>query len=366
MDAAWSRADAAPPMLRSSADSMPVDPAPAGVAAPLLRGPARVTVTGGAGFVGSHLVEELLRAGHAVHVVDDLSTGSLDNLAAVAGHARLAVTIASVATAAGAQAACAGAEFVFHLAGVVGVQRLASEPLLVMQQNLHATERLLAAAAAARVPVLLASSSEVYGDGPVPFRERDPVRPGSTEGLRGGYACAKAMGEWLAFGHREATGLPVVVARLFNTIGPRQPGADGMVLPRFIGQALRGEPITVYGDGSQTRCFAAVGEVVRALAALAAAPGAEGLVVNVGSDQETTVRALAELVRQCTGSRSPIVEVPFGERFPRGFGDPCRRVPSLERLRALIGWAPAAPLPAIVEEAVAWHLARQPGTVPLG
>lgn len=345
---------------------MLADRATASVAAPLLHGPSRVAVTGGAGFVGSHLVEALLRAGHEVHVVDDLSTGSLDNLAAVADHARLRVTIASVATDAGARAACANAAFVFHLAGVVGVQRLASEPLLVMQQNLLATERLLAAAAAARVPVLLTSSSEVYGDGPVPFREGDPVRPGSTEGLRGGYACAKAMGEWLAFGHREATGLPIVVARLFNTVGPRQSGADGMVLPRFIGQALRGEPITVYGDGRQTRCFGAVGEVARALVDLAGAPGAEGLVVNVGSDQETTVRALAELVRQRAGSRSSIVEIPFGERFPAGFRDPCRRLPSLDRLRGLIGWAPQAPLAAIVDDTVAWHRLRQPGAVPLG
>jgi len=350
-------AAAASPMDRSSDD---LDPrlAPEGSPPPLLRPASRVVVTGGAGFVGSHLVEELLARGHAVHVVDDLSTGNLDHLVSVAGHARLQVTVASVAMPAGASAACERADMVFHLAGVVGVQRLASEPLAVMQRNLHATEQLLAAAAAARVPVLLTSSSEVYGDGPVPFHEHQPVRPGATEGARGGYACAKAMGEWLAFGHAEASGLPVIVARLFNTVGPRQSGADGMVLPRFVAQALRGEPITVYGDGRQTRCFAAVGDVVRSLADLAAAPGTAGRVVNVGSDQETSVMALAELVRAAAGSRSPIHAVPFGDVFPRGFVDPSRRVPSLERLRRLVGWSPARPLVRIVDEFVAWARER--------
>ncbi len=344
-------------MDRTSADLAP-SLASERASRPLLRGPSRVAVTGGAGFVGSHLVEELLARGHSVHVVDDLSTGNLDHLASVAGHDRLRVTVASVATPAGAAAACERADFVFHLAGVVGVQRLASEPLAVMQRNLHATEQLLAAAAAARVPVLLTSSSEVYGDGPVPFHEHQPVRPGATEGARGGYACAKAMGEWLAFGHAEASGLPVVVARLFNTVGPRQSGADGMVLPRFVAQALTGEPITVYGDGRQTRCFAAVGDVVRSLADLAAAPGGCGRVVNVGSDQETSVMALAEIVRAATGSRSPIHAVPFGDVFPRGFVDPSRRVPSLQRLQQLIGWTPSRPLVRIVDEFVAWARER--------
>lgn len=312
-----------------------------------------MVVTGGAGFIGSHLVEELLRRGHAVHVVDDLSTGSIDNLAAVATHPSLRVTVASVADATVAARVCADAEVVFHLAGVVGVRRLATEPLFVMQQNLHVTESMLQAAAAARVPILITSSSEVYGDGRVPFCEDDAIRPGATEGLRGGYACAKAMGEWLAFGHAEQSGLPVVVARLFNTVGPRQSGDHGMVLPRFLRQALRFEPITVYGEGAQTRCFAHVGDVVRALVDLAQAPGAAGRVFNVGSDRETSVQALAELVRERTGSRSPIVRVPFDDVFPRGFVDPVRRVPSLARLRAAIGWAPATPVAAIVDQLVA-------------
>lgn len=322
---------------------------------------ARALVTGGAGFIGSHLVEELLRRGLSVHVVDDLSTGSLDNLAAVRGDRRLRTTVAAIDDPAVARAACASADVVFHLAGVVGVRRLATEPLTVMQRNLHCTEVLLAAASARRVPVLLTSSSEVYGDGPVPFRESDPVRPGATEGLRGGYACAKAMGEWLAFGHAEQTGLPVVVARLFNTVGPRQSGDHGMVLPRFVQQATQGEPITVYGSGAQTRCFAHVTEVVRALADLALAPRCAGRVFNVGSAVETTVGELAQLVKRAAGSASPIVQVPFGAVFPTGFVDPPRRWPCLERLREAIGWVPDATIESIVRELVA--LARRSAAV---
>ncbi len=319
---------------------------------PLLRGAARVVVTGGAGFIGSHLVENLLAAGHPVHVVDDLSTGTIDNLAAVASHPRLRVTIASIADPSVAARCCEDADFVFHLAGVVGVQRLAAEPLVVMQRNLSVTQSMLAAAASAQVPILLTSSSEVYGDGHVPFCEHDSIRPGATEGLRGGYACAKAMGEWLAFGHADDSGLPVVVVRLFNTVGPRQSGDHGMVLPRFVAQAVRNEPITVYGEGAQSRCFAHVGDVVRALVALAQAPGVGGRVFNVGSDVETSVLALAELVRERAGSQSPIARVPFDDVFPRGFVDPVRRVPSLARLRAAIGFAPSMPLAAIVDQLV--------------
>ncbi len=318
----------------------------------LLAPGARVLVTGGAGFIGSHLVAGLLREGYRVHVVDDLSTGAMENLAEVGSDPGLTVEVASVADAATARRACAGADFVFHLAGTVGVRKLAVRPLEVVQRNLRCTEVLLEAAAAAQVPVLIASSSEVYGDGPVPFCEDDSVRPGATEGGRGGYACAKAMGEWLAFAHSEESGLPIVVARLFNTVGPRQSGESGMVLPRFVAQAVAGEPITVYGDGRQTRCFAHVRDVVQALIGLARTRGCRGRVFNVGSATETSVLALAELVRRVADSGSSIRLQPLAEVFPPGFVDPPRRVPSLARLEQAIGWAPATPLLAIVQELV--------------
>jgi UDP-glucose 4-epimerase len=314
-------------------------------------------VTGGAGFIGSHLVELLLASGYSVHVVDDLSTGNLANLAAVRSHPELSITVASVADAAVAQQVVQAADVVFHLAGVVGVRRLAQEPLAVMQANLHSTEAVLAACAASSVPVLVTSSSEVYGDGPVPFVEGTPVRPGSTEGLRGGYACAKAMGEWLATAHAEQSALPVIVARLFNTVGPRQTGDHGMVLPRFVQQALRGDPLTVYGEGQQTRCFAHVRDVARALLGLATSRSVPGRVINVGSAIETPVRELAQMVRDAAGTGAPIRNVPFHDVFPEGFVDPPRRVPSLQRLQAANGWLPDTSLASIVAELV--ELAQQ-------
>jgi UDP-glucose 4-epimerase len=329
--------------------------------APLCTEPCRAVVTGGAGFIGSHLVERLLAEGFSVHVVDDLSTGSLDNLAAVQAHPQLRVTVASAAAPQVARHAVAQADLVFHLAGVVGVRRLAEEPLDVMQANLRSTEVMLQAAADRGVPALITSSSEVYGDGPVPFAEGAPVMPGSTEGLRGGYACAKAMGEWLAGAHAEQSGLPVVVVRLFNTVGPRQAGDHGMVLPRFVRQALRAQPLTVYGEGAQTRCFAHVHDVARALLDLARSKTLPGRVVNVGSALETSVGELAELVIAAAASRSVVDHVPFHDVFPQGFVDPPRRVPSLERLRAANGWVPETPLRAIVDDVVAYERARMVG-----
>lgn len=339
------------PVLRMSRSNHNHDPSSA-KRGPLCPRSGRAVVTGGAGFIGSHLVELLLERGFSVHVIDNLSTGSLDNLAAVSGHPELQVTVASAADRERIDAFVAPADMVFHLAGVVGVRRLAREPLDVMQANLHSTEVVLQAAAKARVPVLVTSSSEVYGDGPVPFRETSAVRPGQTEGLRGGYACAKAMGEWLASAHAEQSGLRVVVARLFNTVGPRQTGDHGMVLPRFVQQASCGEPLTVYGGGQQTRCFAHVREVARALLDLSSSATVPGRVVNVGSSIETSVEHLAQMVRDAAGSTSVIRHVPFGDVFPKGFVDPPRRVPSLDRLMTANGWVPETPLHQIVEELV--------------
>ncbi|MEC7726565.1 MAG: NAD-dependent epimerase/dehydratase family protein, partial [Planctomycetota bacterium] len=309
-------------------------------------------MTGGAGFIGSHLVEQLLHEGFSVHVVDDLSSGSMENLGDAVASESLRITVGSVAAPEVAQRALDDADVVFHLAGVVGVRRLASEPLDVMQANLRCTEVVLQAAADRGVSVLTTSSSEVYGDGPVPFQEDAPVVPGVTEGLRGGYACAKAMGEWLASAHAAQSGLPVIVARLFNTVGPRQAGDHGMVLPRFVQQALQGDPLTVYGEGAQTRCFAHVREVARALVGLAQSTSVPGRVVNVGSAVESSVSELAATVIDVAGSRSEIQRVPFHDVFPRGFVDPPRRVPALDRLRAANGWVPEAGLRELVEDVV--------------
>ena len=275
--------------------------ASASVRGPLSSRPGLAVVTGGAGFIGSHLVERLLQQGYSVHVVDDLSTGCVENLSTVAGDPKLTITVGSVADARIADGVIKPADVVFHLAGVVGVRRLAEEPLDVMQANLHSTEAVLRSCAAHSVPVLVTSSSEVYGDGPVPFEEAAPVRPGSTEGLRGGYACAKAMGEWLASAHAEQSDLPVLVARLFNTVGPRQSGDHGMVLPRFVRQAMRGEPMTIFGDGSQKRGFSYIDDVAPLIAISPEVPAARDHGFFVGNDQETSIMDLSVAAAEAMG-----------------------------------------------------------------
>ncbi len=324
-----------------------------------LPSPRLCLVTGGAGFIGSHLVDALLDDGVAVRVLDDLSSGALENLARHRRDPRLSVQIGDAGDPAAVARAIDGVDAVFHLAGAVGVLRLQREPVAMLERNLRPTEVVLAAAAERAVPTLIASSSEVYGQEQVPFREDAPVQIGATHLARGGYACAKAMGEFLALAHARQRGLPVVVARLFNTVGPRQAARHGLVLPRFVEQARRGAPITVYGDGRQRRCFAAVGEVVAALRQMLAVPRAHGQVVNVGSTQEVSIQGLAELVRQAAGSASPIVHLPLGEVFGHGFADPARRVPCLRRLRELLGWVPSLPVPAIVQGALDHALPAQ-------
>ena len=256
--------------------------------APALAPGARVLVTGGAGFLGSHLVEELLQRSCKVQALDDLSSGAVANVEHLLGEPAFALHVGNAEDERLVERLVAGADVVFHLAGAVGVGWLAREPATVMQRNLRCTEVVLHACAGQHKPVLFTSSSEVYGDGPVPFVEHAQLRVGATTSVRGGYACAKAMGEWLAAGLAQQHGLRAVVARVFNTVGARQVGHGGMVLPRFVEQALRGEPITVYGDGSQTRCFAHASETARALCDLMAHPAVSGA-YNVGSDAEVTV-----------------------------------------------------------------------------
>jgi UDP-glucose 4-epimerase len=311
-------------------------------------------VTGGAGFIGSHLAERLLGAGHEVVVLDDLSTGDLRNLAAVEGSPRLHARIGSVTDESLVGELVERADCVFHLAAAVGVKLIVEHPTRTIETNVRGTEVVLRAAAARGRPVLLASSSEVYGKSlRVPFAEDDDIVLGATSKSRWGYACSKAIDEYLALAHARESGLPVVIARFFNTVGPRQTGRYGMVLPTFVRQGLAGDDITVYGDGEQRRCFADVSEVVDCALALAACEAARGRVFNVGSDREVSINALAELVRERTGGASRIVHVPYEDAYTAGFEDLGRRVPDCSRLEGAIGRRPVRPLEAIVEAVIA-------------
>ncbi len=305
----------------------------------------RALVTGGAGFIGSHLTEALLAAGHEVAVLDDLSTGRLENLAAVDGEPGLTVTVGTIRDEPLVRKLVSSADVVFHLAAAVGVRLILERPVETIETNVVGTEVVLRAAAEAGARVLIASTSEVYGKSArVPLAEDDDRVLGPTTKSRWSYACAKAMDEFLALAYHRARRLPVVIARFFNTIGPRQTGRYGMVVPRFVRQALDGAPITVYGDGQQSRCFTDVEDAVRATVALALAPAAVGEVFNVGTGHEITIGALAERVRALVGSASPIRAVPYEEAYQPGFEDLRRRVPDVRKIRDAIGFEPRVAL----------------------
>ena len=310
-------------------------------------------VTGGAGFIGSHLCEHLVARGARVTVLDDLSTGSAANTAALAGNADFSLVRGSVTDAGLVGELARKADAVVHLAAVVGVRLVLDEPLRTIDTNVMGTDVVLRAAAARRLPVLVASSSEVYGPGAVPpFHEDDPLRFGPAKEARWTYARSKALAETMALTHAREHGLPVVVVRLFNTVGPRQLGRYGMVLPRFVRQAMAGEPITVYGDGSQTRSFTHVRDTVQACLRLLATPAAHGQVVNVGSDREVSIHDLATLVKTTAESRSPIVHMPYREAYGVDFADFPRRRPDVARLAEVAGYRAAVSLEEIVTEAV--------------
>jgi len=307
--------------------------------------PQNVLVTGGAGFIGSHLVERLLAEGCVVTVVDDCSTGAVDNLANVVGRPKLTVVESAVSAWDGLQNQVADSDFVFHLAAAVGVDLVVQRPVHTLKTNVRETEALLAAAAHAGTPVLLTSTSEVYGKRDKgAFAEGDDLLIGPPTFSRWGYACSKLLDEFLALAHMKESSLPVIVARLFNTVGPRQIGAHGMVLPRFIAAARAGEPMRVFGDGSQTRCFCDVRDTVEALVRLASSAVAGGTVVNVGGAEEITIRRLAETVRDLLGSSSVIETVPYAEAYGPGFEEMMRRKPDLTRLQELTGFTPSISL----------------------
>ena len=307
-------------------------------------------ITGGAGFIGSHLAERLLAKGHRVLVVDDLSTGSLENVQHLRGNPAFECTVDTVMNRPLLSGLVQRADVVFHLAAAVGVQLVVESPVRTIETNVRATEIVLELASQHQKPVLLTSTSEVYGKSTkFPFAEDDDLVLGATTRGRWAYACSKALDEFLAIAYYHEKSLPVCVVRLFNTVGPRQTGRYGMVLPRFVNQALAGAPITVFGDGAQSRCFCDVADVVWALTRLVEQPEAWGQVHNIGSLEEITMHALAQLVRRLLGSSSEIVFVPYAEAYGQGFEDMPRRVPDITKIRRLIGFSPRTSLPRSIE-----------------
>ena len=303
--------------------------------------PVSALITGGAGFIGSHLAEHLISLGQHVHVVDDLSTGAIENLDGLRDNPAFSHNVADVRDEPLMAELVDRADVIYHLAAAVGVKLIVESPVRTIETNIGCTEVILKLANKKRKKVIVASTSEVYGkNDAVPFCEDADLVMGATVKARWSYACSKAIDEFLALAYRQARGLPVVIVRLFNTVGPRQTGRYGMVLPTFVRQALMGRPITVYGDGTQSRCFSYVGEVVEALSSLAACDEAVGRVVNVGSQQEISIADLAELVKKLTNSSSKIVLVPYDQAYAEGFEDMPRRIPDVTRLKSLVGKSP--------------------------
>jgi UDP-glucose 4-epimerase len=301
----------------------------------------KVLVTGGAGFIGSHLCELLVHRGYHVIAIDNLSTGRLENIEHLRPLPSFQFVRETINNSQVLDRLTSEADIVIHLAAAVGVQLIVENPVHTIVTNIIGTEDVLTTANRYGCKVLIASTSEVYGKGvQVPFREDDDRVMGSTTHSRWAYATSKAVDEFLGLAYQRQFGLPVVIMRFFNTVGPRQSGQYGMVVPRFVRQALRKEPITVYGDGEQSRCFADVADVVHAIAELAENPEAVGRVFNIGSTEEVTVRQLAEKVIDLTGSQSEIVYVPYDQAYAPGFEDMRRRVPSIERIVELIGYSP--------------------------
>ena len=318
----------------------------------------KALITGGAGFVGSHLAEALLAQGDEVFVLDNLSTGAIDNIEHLKWDHRFHYTIDSVMNEPVTAELVDRVDVVFHLAAAVGVRLIVESPVNTIETNVHGTEMLLKLANKKKKKVLVASTSEVYGKGTqVPFREDADLVLGPTTKGRWSYACSKAIDEFLALAYHKEKRLPVVLVRLFNTVGPRQTGRYGMVIPNFVKQALLGRPLTVFGDGTQSRCFTYVSDVVGQLVALAGEPRAVGEVFNVGNDrEEVTVLDLARRVKARAGSKSEVVLVPYDQAYEEGFEDMPRRVPDLTRLRALTGYEPKVHLDEILDKVIEYFV----------
>jgi UDP-glucose 4-epimerase len=320
----------------------------------------RVLVTGGAGFIGSHLCDLLIDEGHSVGVLDDLSTGSAENISHLEGHEGFQFTLGSVDDGDVVDGLVAQADVVVHLAAAVGVKLVVESPVRAIETNVHCTEVVLAHADKHRRPVLIASTSEVYGkSAALPFSEDGDLQMGATDKSRWAYACSKAIDEFLAMAYWRERGLPVIVVRLFNTVGPRQTGSYGMVVPTLVGQALAGEALSVYGDGRQTRCFCHVADVVRALYGLMNEPRAHGNVFNVGATAEISILELARQIIAVTGSSSEVCLTTYAEAYGDGFEDMYRRIPDTSKLHGLTGWSPTRSLDDVIRDVMA-HQQRAP------
>jgi UDP-glucose 4-epimerase len=318
----------------------------------------RALITGGAGFIGSHLAEALLARGDRVSVIDDLSTGSLDNITRFMDHPRFDYTVDQVTNSVVIDQLVSESDVVFHLAASVGVELIVEGPAQVIENNIFGTHAVLEAAMRHRTKVLLTSTSEIYGKNTkLPFAEDDDRTLGPTINARWSYAESKAIDEFLALAYHSRMGLPIVIVRLFNTVGPQQTGQYGMVVPRFVRQAITGQPLTVFGDGQQSRCFCDVADAVRAIIGLTDSPDAIGRIFNVGSTSEITIEALARTVLTLVDGEgadaNQIVFVPYEEAYEVGFEDMRRRVPDISRVRHLIGWEPRIPLEETLRRVIA-------------
>jgi UDP-glucose 4-epimerase len=313
----------------------------------------RYLITGGAGFIGSHLSDELLRRGHEVYIVDDLSTGSIENVKHLKANSRFHYLIDSCENVPVMAELVDTCDRIFHLAAAVGVKLIVEAPVHTIETNVHGTEVVLKHANKKKKLVLIASTSEVYGKSTaVPFKETADLVLGPTDKHRWAYACSKLIDEFLALAYWKERKLPVIIVRLFNTVGPRQTGQYGMVIPNFVRQALSGQPITVFGDGTQSRSFTYVGDVVRAMVALMDEPAAIGHVFNIGHGVEISINALAERVRALTASPSEIVHIPYDKAYESGFEDMPRRVPDTTKLQSLIGFRPTVELDEILTRVI--------------
>ena len=322
----------------------------------------RILITGGAGFIGSHLSDAYLNRGDEVFVIDDLSTGSIDNIHHLKDNSRFHYTIDSVHNHAITAELVDQCDVIFHLAAAVGVKLIVESPVRTIETNVHGTEVVLSLANKKKKKVLIASTSEVYGlSADVPFREDGNLVMGATTKGRWSYACSKAIDEFLALAYWREKKLPTVIVRLFNTVGPRQTGRYGMVIPTFVKQAISGRPITVYGDGKQSRCFGYVGDVVGALIKLMDHEDAVGEVFNIGSNEEISILDLAKRIKELTGSNSEIALVPYDEAYEEGFEDMPRRVPDISKVNKLVGFKPERSLEDILKTVIEFHSGRAVG-----